>query len=94
MLAMLESRLEKNRATQRKVPCLLAPCGSQYDVQSISQRRSSNAIGVPDEASTPSATRAAISALVKRMGVQVSYWRRRWHWLPVAFPLGVAFKIS
>jgi hypothetical protein len=37
-------------------------------------------------------TSRKISALVKRMGVQVSYWRRRWHWLPAVFPAGCGFQ--
>ncbi len=75
MLAMLEARLEKNWAAKQKVPCSRAPRGTQYDVHSMHNAEAAT-FGEFTRRSIHTQRGDAcrkISALVTRMGVQVSY---------------------
>ena len=74
MLALLVLGLAKNRALHRIVPCPRTPRGTQYDVQSMHHRRNSNFCEITQRSiHTQRDASRKISALVKRMGVQVSY---------------------
>jgi hypothetical protein len=73
MLAVLEPQLEKNRTASRKVACSRAPRGTQYDVHSMHTAKHDAITSSQRSIHTQQGDASRkISALVKRMGVQVS----------------------
>ena len=92
MLALLEPRpREKSRAAAESSLLAHAVRHTIRRAFNASRRCSKQPANTERSIHTRRDACRKISALVKRMGVQVSFERRRWHWLPAVFPLGVAF---